>query len=253
MDIDELIECRILKRISRFTVIVEINNVEVQVYLGNSGRLLQFMKPGNIGYLTKVEGRGRKHSYKLLGVKDGDYAAIVDTKIHEDVFAVLTDRDLLPWLQGFRISRRYPRVDGRILDYLLIGRGSYVLVEIKSAVLRLPSDIAGYPDAPTSRGRQHLKLLADKATKHGYEPLVVFICALPNIKKFQLYCEEDREIGAIARYAQEKGVKFKAIGIYLDPYRKKIVLENPDIPVELECYKHQDLDYDLNNIKSLIC
>jgi len=238
MSIDELIKCEILMRTTRFTVAVEINGKETLAYLGNSGRLSQFLKPGSTGYLTKMNrGNARKLSYRLVGIKDKGYAAIVDTKMHEEVFAVLVDRDLLPWLQGFRIVKRYPRVDGRVLDYLLVSRGRYILVEIKSAVLRLPGDVAGYPDAPTPRGRQHLKLLADIASKHSYESLVVFICALPSVKKFQLYCDEDKEIDAIARHAQEKGVKFKAIGIYLDPYRKKVVLDNPDAPVDLECYK----------------
>jgi len=237
VSVGELIDGRVLVRASRFTVVVDVNGERVLAYLSNSGRLEQFLKSGSVGYLIRVAGGGRRRlGYRLVGVRDGVYAAVVDTRIHEDVFAVLVDRGLIPWLRGFRVVKRCPRVEGKVLDYLLASGGRHTLVEIKSAVLRLPGNVAGYPDAPTARGRQHLKLLADTATKHGYKPLVVFICALPSVNKFQLYCNEDREIGAVARYAQEKGVEFKAIGIYLDPHRKKIVLENPDIPVDLNCY-----------------
>jgi sugar fermentation stimulation protein A len=242
VSVGELVEGRIMMRISRFTVVVEIGGEKVSAYLNNSGRLLQLLKPGSIGYLVKVnKGLYRKLSYRLVGVRDKSYAAIVDTKIQEEVFAILVDRDVLPWLQSFRIAKKYPRIGRKILDYLLTNWNRYILVEIKGALLRLSDDVAGYPDAPTPRGKQHLKLLADLATTYGYEPLVVFICALPSVKKFQLYCNEDKELGTVARYAQEKGVRFKAISIYLDQYRGRIVLENPDIPVNLSCYKHRQI------------
>jgi hypothetical protein len=65
--------------------------------------------------------------------------------------------------------------------------------------------------------------------------LVVFISALPRVNAFQLYCGADKLIEEAVKYAAERGVVFKSIGLYLDPYRGKLVLENPDLPVILKC------------------
>jgi sugar fermentation stimulation protein A len=239
MSFKELIEGRIVARLSRFVVVVVVGGERVMAYLANSGRLEQFIVPGATAYLIRVsETHYRKLRYKLVGVRDREYATVVDTKIHEQAFERVVDRGLIPWLNGFRVARRYPRLGPKIFDFLLENRetGEKLVVELKSAILRLPNDTAGYPDAPTSRGREHLRLLADLANRYGYKAMVVFVCALPGVKRFQLYCGVDKEIGKAARYAHEMGVAFKAIGMYLDPYKAVIVLENPDVPVDLNCY-----------------
>jgi sugar fermentation stimulation protein A len=143
--------------------------------------------------------------------------------------------DIIPWLKGYKIIKKYPRVNGKIFDLQLRGIKDELLVELKSAVLRLDDHIAGYPDAPTKRGKEHLILLGDLVSKSIYKGLVVFICGLPRVKMFQLYCDVDKQIKQAVEYAASKGVIFKSINLYLDPYRRKVIVENLDLPVILKC------------------
>jgi len=105
----------------------------------------------------------------------------------------------------------------------------------KSAVLRLDDHIASYPDAPTKRSKEQLILLGDLVSKSIYKGLVVFICGLPRVKMFQLYCDVDKQIKQAVEYAASKGVIFKSINLYLDPYRRKVIVKNLDLPVILKC------------------
>jgi sugar fermentation stimulation protein A len=233
LDVGELVECRIIKRTSRFTVLVEVKGERVLAYTNNTGRLESYLTYNKVGYLTKSN-RGVIR-YRIIGVEDCGYAALIDTKLQEEAFEKLVSTNVIPWLRGFRVAKRYPRVNGRVFDFLLLRDHGRLLVELKSAVLRLNSHIAGYPDAPTKRGREQLVLLGDLTSKGIYMGLVVFISALPRVNAFQLYCGADKLIEEAVKYAAERGVVFKSIGLHLDPYRGKLVLENPDLPVILKC------------------
>jgi len=72
-------------------------------------------------------------------------------------------------------------------------------------------------------------------SKSVYKGLVVFVCGLPRVKMFQLYCDVDKQIKQAVEYAASKGVIFKSINLYLDPYRRKVIVENSDLPVILKC------------------
>lgn len=229
----ELVECRIVKRASRFTVLVEVSGEKVLAYTNNTGRLESYLVQGRVGYLAKST--SGKLKYRVIGVEDGGYAALIDTKLQESAFERLVDMESLHWLRGFRVVKKYPRVEGKVFDFLLRGDHRNWLVELKSAVLRLNSHVAGYPDAPTRRGREQLLLLGDLVSRGIYSGLVVFISALPRVRVFQLYCGADKLIERAVKYAAERGVVFKSISLYLDPSRGKVILENPDLPVILKC------------------
>ncbi len=232
LDTGNLVECKIIERISRFSVLVEVNNEKVQAYINNTGRLEQYLVRGKIGYLIKSSS---KLNYRLIGIEDQGFAALLDTRLQERVFEKLVESNTLPWLRNHVVIKRYPRVQGRVFDFLLRSSERDLLVELKSAVLRLSNYTAGYPDAPTKRGRDQLITLGDLVSRNLYKGLVVFISGLPGIRAFQLYCGADKLIEHVVEYALSRGVFFKSISLYLDPSRGKIVLENPDLPVILKC------------------
>jgi sugar fermentation stimulation protein A len=236
MDFRELIECRVVKRLTRFTALVDVGGAKEVAYICNTGRLEQYLCPGKACYLVSTK-KSSKLRHRLIAVEDSGFAALIDTRIHEEVFEKLISQGLIPWLKGFRIAKRFPRVCGKVFDYMLVKGGKSVVVELKSAVMRLPGDAAGYPDAETRRGREQLKLLGDIAASGTAKCLIIFICAIPKARKFQLYCARDKQIKNFIDYAATKGVVFKAISIYLDQHKQKIVLENPDLPTDLTCHQ----------------
>ncbi|MEM0469817.1 MAG: DNA/RNA nuclease SfsA [Desulfurococcaceae archaeon] len=232
---DDLYECTVISRVNRFTVIVEVRGSEVAAYINNTGRLHEYVVKGKVGYCIETPRGGLK--YRIIGVKDGNhegYAALLDTAYQEKAFAVLQERGMIPWLLSCVLYRRNYRLDREIIDFAYSCHEDLVLVELKSAVMKLEEGVAGYPDAPTVRGRRQIQALAEYA-KTGKRAFITFIAGIPGARKVKLHCYADRKICVAAEHAARSGVLFKAINLYVDPAIKGVVSAGVDIPVELGC------------------
>jgi len=229
---EELLECRIVRRLTRFTILVEATGGSIIAHLNNTGRLIGIIEPGTPCLLRRIH--GAKLGYRLLGVYDDAGGVILlDTSMQEKGFLRAVELGLIPWLNGCTLLGRNRRVSGEVIDYVFKCRGETVYVELKSAVMRL-NGYSGYPDAPTERGRRQIRLLGELATS-GLRAIVVFASAVPRVKGFKLYCGADGEIGGVVEEARRRGVVFKSVSIYFDPSTSSVVLDNPDLPVDLSC------------------
>lgn len=226
-----LIPCVIIKRSSTFRVEVEVEGKAHIAYINNTGRLRGLLERGRLGYcLPSSTG---KADFRLVGVIEEGGAALIDTRLQEKSFEALVERGLIPWLGKCSIIGRAPRVGDHRLDYALDCEGKRVLVELKSAVMNLGNGRAGYPDAPTKRGKEQLAILAEE-TSRGMSAFVIFVAGIPRASGFQLYCCADPGIEAAAKRAVVAGVEFKSINVYLDPERG-VVAGGLDLPLRLEC------------------
>jgi sugar fermentation stimulation protein A len=227
-----IIECRIIARTSLFTVEAEIAGRRETVYLGNTGRLRGIIEYGKKGFC--IENKSGKLKHKLIGVEKDKYAYLVDTLIQERAFIAAHGKGLIPWLRGCSLLGKNYRLSSEIIDYAFKCNSEIVLVELKSAVMELEGGFAGYPDAPTQRGRRQLEVLAEYAL-HGGRAFVVFITGVPNPRGFKLYCGVDQAIKRFVDKAVKAGVVFKSINIFLDPLMKEVVLGDVDLKTDLDC------------------
>jgi sugar fermentation stimulation protein A len=232
MELGGLISCLILRRESRFTVRVLVNGAEREAHLGNTGRLQNYLVKGRKGYCIPAE-TGRL-GLRLIGVEEGLYAALIDTRLQEKGFELLLERGLIPWLSGCRLVKRNIRLGDSVIDYLIECLGVKTLVELKSAVMDLGGRIAGYPDAPTSRGARQLLALAHAASS-GVKAAVVFIAGIPLATGFRFYCGVDKNICKAVAEAYESDVVFKAVNIFLEPAWRNVVAGSLELPVDLSC------------------
>lgn len=231
LKLENLLECRIEKRVNRFKVEVEVNGEIVGAHLTNTGRLLEYLVRGKHALCMLIDSPRLKH--RLVAVEDHNAYAVVDTVTQQKVFEELLARGMIPWLSECIVFKRNYRIQGQVIDYLVECPGGPRLVELKSSVLRTNDNYASYPDCPTERGRRQINVLAEVADE--YKPVVVFIAALPGVAGFKPYCRGDPLILNAMRRAAEKGVAFKALNIYMVDETGWIVLNNPDLPVVLEC------------------
>ncbi len=87
---------------------------------------------------------------------------------------------LIPFLEGFKLLKRNPRVDGEIIDFLFGNGEMFLFVELKSAVYYFPEDKSGrYPDTVTLRGRRQIEKLKN------LEGLIIFVVGHPMAEKFK--------------------------------------------------------------------
>ncbi len=229
LKLDGLVECRVVGRVGRFVVTVEVGGMSALAHLTNTGRLAEYLVPGRRGLCTTIG--GPRLRYRLVAVEDVGGYAIVDTLTQSRVFEHLVSGGLLPWLSpACRVSRRNFRLGSEVVDYALECPEGPRLVELKSAVLRI-GRYASYPDCPTARGRRQVRALADSA--RVYRPLVVFTASLPGVSAFKPNRSGDPEMPGVLKHALERGVELRAVSFYLadDGW---VVLENADLPVELD-------------------
>jgi sugar fermentation stimulation protein A len=173
------IKGRFIKRINRFTVLVEVNKRKEMAYLPNSGRLKEILKEKNEVLLFKKE---KGLPYKILGVKNQNIWIGVDSHYVNDFFEKLILKNKIPFLKGFKIEGKDKKIDGLKIDFVLKNNKRKIFCEIKSCTL-LINKIAAFPDAPTERGVKHIDLLIKKK-KEGYNSMIVFIIQREDAENF---------------------------------------------------------------------
>ncbi len=105
---------------------------------------------------------------------------------------------LIPFLEGFKLLRRNPRVENEVIDLLFWKEGTEIFVEMKSAVYYFPEDKSGrYSDIITLRGRKQMEKLAKLG---GW---VVFVVGYPMAEKFKP-SYDDPEIPKILRRSKDR-------------------------------------------------
>lgn len=223
-----LVECEFIERLNRFVALVRINGEVKKALITNTGRLEEFMVKGRKAFC--IPKQGGKTEFILIGFDEGGKGAIIDTRTQAKAFEKAVEMGLITWLKNCRIKRKEVKTGSSRLDYLLECNGEEIWVEMKSAVLR-EGEYAMYPDCPSIRGQKHIKELIT-LKEQGKKAMILFIGALPNVKKFKPYEKGDPEIAKLLRLAKKKGVEIRAIGISLLS-SGEVVLENENLEVEV--------------------
>jgi sugar fermentation stimulation protein A len=161
---------RLVRRLNRFVVEVEIDGRLEEAYLANPGRLWELFLPGTELLLSPVLSGGRL-PYTVLACRiDGRYV-LLHTHLTNKVVHRLIIEDQLTLFRGYRVVKEEPAYGRHRFDLLLEHKtsGESYYLEIKSCTL-FSGQIAMFPDAVTKRGSEHLrklKELADGGIKTG--------------------------------------------------------------------------------------
>lgn len=230
LGIPGVIACRLIGRLNRFVVEVDIQGERHRAYINNTGRLYQFLSPDRKGYCLKNERPGRT-GYRLFAIEDDCLAAIIDTQLQMRAFEQAAALRLIPWLNEFEIERRNARLGSSLIDYRLSRDGDVLYLEVKSAVLR-EGNYAMYPDCPSARGRRHVAELTRHVSSGG-QAIILFIAGLPGVAGFKPYEVGDEALCRLLRDAHRIGVVLKSIGMAYHSADSAIYLYNADLPVKL--------------------
>ncbi len=231
LSIDGTEECRIVKRINRFVVEVQVQGKTHRAWINNTGRLHGFLVPGRKAFCVPRHGQG-KTDYRLFAIQDGHVGALIDTQWQMSALEGCLRDGLLPWLDASRDFRRCPRLNESIIDYLLRGDDGPAYLEVKSAVLR-QGPYALYPDCPSARGRKQVTELT-KHVAQGGTAYIVFIAALPGVEAFRPNPAGDAQLSALLRAAHETGVEIRSVGMMYRRESGSVVMYDPDLRVDLK-------------------
>jgi len=108
--IENPVECRIVRRVNKFVVEVQMNGKTYKAYINNTGRLKDYIVNGKIGFCVRKE--GKKIRYRLFSIREGPLGVIIDTQLQMKVFEKLVNGKLIPWLKNCVILSRNVKLGG---------------------------------------------------------------------------------------------------------------------------------------------
>lgn len=224
-------ECRILERLNRFVVKIQIDGQTYRAHINNTGRSSEFMIRGRRAFCYPDENL-IKTDVKLFAVGERGLGVLIDTRLQMKAFEKALSARLIPWLEECRLIKRNAKLGTSLIDYLLEYGNQKVILEVKSAVLR-EEEYAMYPDCPSERGQKHTREIS-YYVRTGGKAFILFMAALPQVKAFKPNTEADPVLSDLLVEAARIGVDVRAIGLYYDPRDSGVYLYNPDLEVSLE-------------------
>jgi len=217
VEIGGLVECKLLRRLNRFVLEVEIEGNTERAHLRDSGRLSELMKKGNRVFVRRK--RGEKTSYEVFVIWDGDVPVVVNSSLHTKLATEILEKE------RYKILRREVLVDGSRIDLLVERDGVERLVEVKGCTLVLDS-IALFPDAPTARGVRHVKIIE----KHG--GMILFLVMRDDARFFMPNFKTHPEFARELKRAFDSGVEVRASVMKPKLTGNKLIIKHErDIPV----------------------
>ncbi len=223
MRYDHVVPAVFLSRPNRFIARVELDGKTETVHVKNTGRCRELLLPGARVILSRAENPARKTRFDLVAVYKGDVLINMDSQAPNAAAAELLGR-LFP---GWSVLQERMFLHSRF-DFCLERNDRRIFVEVKGVTLERDG-LALFPDAPTERGRRHLKELGE-AVKAGAEAYVLFLVQMKGCRRFSPNDETDPGFAAALREARENGVGILCYDCAVTP--DSMTVDGP-VPVEL--------------------
>ncbi len=202
-----LVSARFLRRLNRFAILVKLRDGKiVTAHLPNSGRLHEILRDGNKFWLVRRQGKNRRTEFDAILAHDGNAFVSIDARLPPKLLLEGIDDGIVSEFGKIIAVQTEVRYGNHRIDLKIVNDAFQVWwVETKSVTL-VVNGVALFPDAPTSRGREHLKLLAQFADK-GENAAVVFVVQREDARCFAPNESADPEFTQFLREAVNSGVK----------------------------------------------
>lgn len=202
-----------LSRPNRFIAMVDIGGRTVRCHVKNTGRCRELLVPGARVFLSASDSPGRSTTHDLIAVMKGDLLVNMDSQAPNPIAA-----EGLRLIPGFEdvteVRREFPYGDSRI-DIMAIAPGRRILVEVKGVTLE-EDGVCMFPDAPTERGRKHIRELMH-AADDGWEACILFVVQMEGMERFEPNRATDPAFAEALSEAAAAGVRIIAYGCDVAP------------------------------------
>jgi len=213
-----LIKGKLIKRYKRFFTDIEVNNKILIAHCPNTGSMMGLLDKGNDVWVTKHNDPKRKLKYTLEMIKVKKRIIGVNTHRANRIVEHGLNNKLIDDFKSIKnIKAEFKYSDNTRFDFLCDRK----IIEVKNVTLLRNEGYAEFPDAVTSRGSKHLKMLIN-SIKKGYKPYVLFLTQIQDINKFKIAKDIDANYFKDYIEAKKAGVKFIAYRCYLSSKEIKI-------------------------------
>ena len=215
---NSLIKGKLIKRYKRFFADIEVNNKTVTAHCPNTGSMMGLLDKGNDVWVTKQNDPKRKLKFTLEMIKVKKRIIGVNTHRANRIVEHALNNKLIDEFKSIKnIKAEFKYSDDTRFDFLCDKK----ILEVKNVTLLRDDNVAEFPDAVTSRGSKHLKMLIN-SIKKGYKPYVLFLTQIQDINKFKIAKDIDANYFKDYIEAKKAGVNFIAYRCYLSSKEIKI-------------------------------
>ena len=213
-----LIKGKLIKRYKRFFTDIEVNNKILIAHCPNTGSMMGLLDKGNDVWVTKHNDPKRKLKYTLEMIKVKKRIIGVNTHRANRIVEHGLNNKLIDDFKSIKnIKAEFKYSDDTRFDFLCDRN----IIEVKNVTLLRNDGFAEFPDAVTSRGSKHLKMLIN-SIKKGYKPYVLFLTQIQDINAFKIAKDIDANYYKDYIEAKKAGVNFIAYRCYLSSKEIKI-------------------------------
>jgi sugar fermentation stimulation protein A len=180
VEFTSLTEGILVKRYKRFLADVELPGGEViTVHCPNTGAMTGCAEPGSRVWLRHSDVKTRKYPYTWELVETASGMACIHSVLANKVVGEALEVGLVPGFEAYPSIRSEVKYgEGSRADFLLEGDSGKVFIEVKCVTLCRDAGVGVFPDAPSERGRKHLRELA--AIRDQHTRAVMFYCVFHN-------------------------------------------------------------------------
>ena len=215
---NSLIKGKLIKRYKRFFTDIEVNNKILIAHCPNTGSMMGLLDKGNDVWVTKHNDPKRKLKYTLEMIKVKKRIIGVNTHRANRIVEHALNNKLIDDFKSIKnIKAEFKYSEDTRFDFLCDKK----ILEVKNVTLLRDNNIAEFPDAVTSRGSKHLKMLIN-SIKKGYKPYVLFLTQIQDINTFKIAKDIDANYYKDYIEAKKAGVNFIAYRCYLSSKEIKI-------------------------------
>jgi len=215
---NSLIKGKLIKRYKRFFADIEVNNKILTSHCPNTGSMFGLLDKDNDVWVTKHDDPKRKLKYTLEMIKVKKRIIGVNTHRANRIVEHALNNKLIDEFKSINtIKAEFKYSEDTRFDFLCGNK----IIEVKNVTLLRDDNVAEFPDAVTSRGSKHLKMLIN-SIKKGYKPYVLFLTQIQDINKFRI--AKDIDVNYYKNYidAKKAGVIFLAYRCRLSSKEIKI-------------------------------
>ncbi len=216
----DMVEARFIRRLNRFAALVDLDGLETEVHVTNSGRMQDLLVEGFRVLLRPVASNGRKTAFDLALVDLGHTLTSADARLPNSLVHEALAEGAIPSLSGYTSIHREVTYGESRLDLALNGPSGKCFVEAKSVTLIIDG-VGLFPDAPTTRGVKHLRSLG-RAVEEGHRAAVVFVVQREDATAFAPNDAADPNFGEALRHALDQGVEAYAFRCHVTKEEVKL-------------------------------
>ncbi len=215
---NSLIKGKLIRRYKRFFTDIEVNNKILVAHCPNTGSMMGLLEKGNNVWISKHNDPKRKLKFTLEMIKVKKKIIGVNTHRANRIVEHALNNKLIDEFKSIKkIKAEFKYSDDTRFDFICDNK----ILEVKNVTLLRDENIAEFPDAITTRGSKHLKMLIN-SIKKGYKAYVLFLTQIQDINEFKIAKDVDANYYKNYIEAKKAGVNFIAYRCFLSSKEIKI-------------------------------